>query len=83
MYTVFHEYAWMTEKDHLEFEIGKTEGQLRNCRNRMDLTKREVIISTVTFILALLIFILWKIYRSGKSLYRGIGRRSKNLGFLV
>lgn len=68
MYTVFHEYAWMTEKDHLEFEIGKAEGQLRNCRNRMDLAKREVIISTITFILALLLFIVWKIYRSGKDI---------------
>lgn len=66
MYTAFHEYTWMTEKDHLEFEIGKAEGQLRNCRNRMDLAKREVIISTVTFFFALLIFIVWKIYRSGK-----------------
>lgn len=66
MYTIFHEYAWMTEKDHLEFEIGKAEGQLRNCRNRMDLAKREVIISTITFILAVLLLVVWKIYRSGK-----------------
>lgn len=39
MYTVYHEYVWITEKDHLEFEIGKAEEQLRNCRNRMDLAK--------------------------------------------
>lgn len=57
MYTVYHEYALSTEKDHLEFEIGKAEGQLRNCRNRMDLAKREVIISIITFIISILFFI--------------------------
>lgn len=66
MYTVYHEYAWMTEKDHLEFEIGKAEGQLRNCRNRMDLAKREVIICIITFIVASLALVIWKIFRSGK-----------------
>lgn len=66
MYTVYHEYVWITEKDHLEFEIGKAEGQLRNCRNRMDLAKREVIICIITFIIASLAFIAWEIFRSRK-----------------
>lgn len=67
MYTVYHEYALSTEKDHLEFEIGKAEGQLRNCRNRMDLAKREVIICIITFIIASLFFIAWEIFRFSKN----------------
>lgn len=67
MFTAYHEYAWSTEKDHLEFEIGKAEGQLRNCRNRMDLAKREVIICIITFIISSLFFIAWEIYRSVKN----------------
>ena len=56
MYTKFHEYAWREAKDKLEFEIGKAEGQLRNCRNRMDLAKREMKICIMTFIIGLLFF---------------------------
>ncbi len=67
MFTAYHEYAWSTEKDHLEFEIGKAEGQLRNCRNRMDLAKREVIICIIIFIIASLLFIVWEIFRSTKN----------------
>lgn len=67
MYTVYHEYALSTEKDHLEFEIGKVEGQLRNCRNRMDLAKREMIICIITFIFSSLFFVGWEIYRSVKN----------------
>ena len=67
MYTVYHEYALSTEKDHLEFEIGKAEGQLRNCRNRMDLAKREMIICIITFIFSSLFFIGWLIFRSVKN----------------
>ncbi len=67
MFTAYHEYAWSTEKDHLEFEIGKAEGQLRNCRNRMDLAKREVIICIIIFIIASLCYIVWEIFRSAKN----------------
>lgn len=67
MYTVYHEYALSTEKDHLEFEIGKAEGQLRNCRNRMDLAKREMSICIITFVISILFFIGWEIYRSVKN----------------
>lgn len=67
MYTVYHEYALSTEKDHLEFEIGKAEGQLRNCRNRMELAKKEMIICIITFIFSSLFFIGWLIFRSVKN----------------
>lgn len=58
MYTEFHEYAWKTARQRLDFEIGKAEGQLRNCRHRMDLAKRELIICIMIVIIPYLFFIL-------------------------
>lgn len=44
MYNEYLDYVWKTEKQHLEFEISKLEGQLRNCRARLGLLKREMIV---------------------------------------
>lgn len=44
MYYEPWEYIWETEKHHLDYEIGKVEGQLKNCRFRIDLAKREMIV---------------------------------------
>lgn len=44
MYYKPWEYIWETEKQHLDFEIGKAEGQLKNCRFRIDLAKREMVV---------------------------------------
>ncbi len=58
MYTEFHEYAWRTARQRLDFEIGKVEGQLRNCRFRMDLAKRGMIVCIMTVIIPYLFFIV-------------------------
>lgn len=58
MYTEFHEYAWRTARQRLDFEIGKAEGQLRNCRHRMDLAKRELIICIMIVIIPYIFFIV-------------------------
>lgn len=58
MNTEFHEYAWRTARQRLDFEIGKAEGQLRNCRNRMDLAKRELIICIMIVIIPYIFFIV-------------------------
>lgn len=44
MYNEYLDYIWKTEKQHLEYEISKLEGQLRNCRFRFGLLKREMIV---------------------------------------
>lgn len=44
MYNEYLDYIWKAEKENLEFEISKSEGQLRNCRFRMGLLKREMIV---------------------------------------
>lgn len=56
MYTEFHEYTWRTARQRLDFEIGKAEGQLWNCRFRMMLAKREMIICIMFVILPYLFF---------------------------
>lgn len=44
MYYEPWEYIWETEKHHFDYEIGKAEGQLKNCRVRIDFAKREMIV---------------------------------------
>lgn len=44
MYNEYLDYIWKAEKQHLDYEISKLEGQLRNCRFRLGLLKREVIV---------------------------------------
>lgn len=44
MYNEYLDYIWKTEKQHLEYEISKLEGQLRNCRFRLGLLRREMIV---------------------------------------
>lgn len=55
MYTDRHAYIWKEEKDHLEFEIAKAEGQLRNCKFRIELVRRELILCISLIILPLVI----------------------------
>lgn len=58
MYYEPWEYTWETEKQHLDYEIGKLEGQLKNCRFRMDLVKREMIVCGFS-VFAPLLFVLF------------------------
>lgn len=58
MYTEYHEYAWRTARQRLDFEIGKAEGQLRNCRSRMGLAKMEMIICIMIVIIPYIFFIV-------------------------
>lgn len=58
MYFEQWEYIWETEKQHLDYEIGKVEGQLKNCRFRIDLAKREMIVCSFS-VFAPLFFILF------------------------
>lgn len=44
MYNEYLDYVWKTERQHLDFEISKLEGQLRNCRFRLGLLRREMIV---------------------------------------
>ncbi len=59
MYNEYLDYIWKTEKQHLEYEISKLEGQLRNCRFRFGLLKREmtvcILLVVIPGIVALLI----------------------------
>ncbi len=58
MYYKPWEYIWETEKQHLDYEIGKVEGQLKNCRFRMGTAKREMIVCGFSVFFPLL-FILF------------------------
>lgn len=58
MYTEYHEYAWKTAKQHLDFEIGKLEGQLKNCRDRLDRTKKDMIVCIMTVVIPFLVVLL-------------------------
>lgn len=69
MYYEPWEYIWETEKQHLDFEIGKAEGQLKNCRFRLDLAKREMIVcGFCVFAPLLLILFTGSLSSSGGSL---------------
>ena len=65
MFTEYHEYAWRTAKQHLDFEIGKIEGQLRNCRYRMDLAKKEMIVCILTVFVPFFIVLALQTYPAG------------------
>ena len=68
MFTCYHEFVWKAEKQHLELEISKAEGQLRNCRLRTGLLKREMIVCGGLIVVPLvMIFIdaIFPVYSSG------------------
>lgn len=65
MFTEYHEYAWRTAKQHLDFEIGKVEGQLRNCRSRMDLAKKEMIVCISSVFVPFVIVLVLQTYPAG------------------
>lgn len=68
MYTCYHEHVWKAEKDHLEFEISKAEGQLRNCRFRTGLVIREMVVcGSLVFVPIIMIIVgaLFPLYSSG------------------
>lgn len=65
MFTEYHEYAWRTAKQHLDFEIGKVEGQLRNCRGRMNLAKNEMIICISSVFIPFIIVLVLQTYPAG------------------
>ncbi len=58
MFTSYHEFIWKAEKQHLDLEISKAEGQLRNCRFRTGLLKREMIVCGGLIVLPLVIIIV-------------------------
>ena len=58
MYTEYHDYAWKSAKQHLDHEIGKLEGQLKNCRDRLDRIKREMIVCIMTVVIPFLVVLL-------------------------
>lgn len=62
MYTEYHEYICKTAKQQLDFEIGKAEGQLRNCRYRMELAKKEMIVGVMAVLVPYLIIKLLNSY---------------------
>ncbi len=57
MYTCYHDFIWKAEKQHLDLEISKAEGQLRNCRFRTGLLIREMIVCGSLVIIPMLIFV--------------------------
>lgn len=57
MYTDYHEFIWKAEKQHLELEISKAEGQLRNCRFRTGLLIREMIVCGSLVVVPMIIFV--------------------------
>lgn len=68
MFTCYHEFIWKAEKDHLELEISKAEGQLRNCRFRIGLLKREMIVCGGLIVLPLVMIVVgafFPLYSSG------------------
>lgn len=58
MYNEYLDHIWKTEKQHLDYEISKLEGQLRNCRFRLWLLKREVIICISIIVIPGILFLL-------------------------
>lgn len=68
MFTCYHEFIWKAEKDHLDLEISKAEGQLRNCRFRIGLLKREMIVCGGLIVLPLVMIVVgafFPLYSSG------------------
>ena len=65
MYTEYHEYAWRTAKQHLDFEIGKLEGQLRNCRSRLEKIEKEMIVCIMTVFIPFLIVLFLQAHPTG------------------
>lgn len=68
MFTCYHEFIWKAEKDRLELEISKAEGQLRNCRFRNGLIIRELIICgslVVVPVILTVIGALFPLYSNG------------------
>lgn len=62
MYTCYHEFVWKAEKDHLELEISKAEGQLRNCKFRTGLVIREMIVCGSLVVVPLLIIFVGALF---------------------
>lgn len=58
MYNEYLDYVWKAEKQHLEFEISKLEGQLRNCRARFGLLKREMIVCISLVVVPGIVFLI-------------------------
>lgn len=58
MYNEYLDYIWKAEKQHLDYEIAKLEGQLRNCRFRLGLLKREMIVCISLVVVPGILFLL-------------------------
>lgn len=68
MFTCYHEFIWKAEKQHLDLEISKVEGQLRNCRFRTGLVKRELIVCGGLIVVPLVMIVvdtIFPLYSSG------------------
>lgn len=58
MYNEYLDHIWKTEKQHLDYEIAKLEGQLRNCRFRLGLLKREMMVCISLVVVPGILFLL-------------------------
>ena len=86
MFTCYHEFIWKAEKQHLELEISKAEGQLRNCRFRTGLLKREMIVcGGLIAVPLLMIFIdgIFPVYSSGSIVGNMMAAGKQTLGLFL
>lgn len=86
MYTCYHEFIWKAEKQHLELEISKAEGQLRNCRFRTGLLKREMIVCGGLIVLPLVMFVvdaIFPTYSSGSVVGNMMAAGKMTLGLVL
>ncbi len=86
MYTCYHEFIWKAEKEHLDLEISKAEGQLRNCRFRIGLLKREMIICGGLIVAPLVLIIVETIlptYSSGSVVGNTMAAAKMTMGLFL
>lgn len=86
MYTCYHEFIWKAEKQHLELEISKAEGQLRNCRFRTGLLIREMIVCgglLVVPLVMILVDAIFPVYSSGSIVGNMMAAGKQTLGLVL
>lgn len=86
MYTCYHEFIWKAEKEHLDLEISKAEGQLRNCRFRTGLVKREMIVCGGLIVVPLVLIIIGEFfptYSSGSIVGNMMAAAKQTMGLVI
>lgn len=86
MFTCYHEFIWKAEKDHLDLEISKAEGQLRNCRFRIGLLKREMIVCGGLIVIPLVMIIVetfFVTYSSGSIVGNMMAAAKQTMGLFL